>query len=138
MAFLSHSKIKTVLTAGVTIPLLAATIGCTTTVSPRYDDRPIYHDTGNIYKNKSYKNKGQYQRHKDDDIEDRIKQEARYPAIRQRAIRKVNGMGYQVTDIELDEKNNRGIFEIEAKRGGQEYEIELSYPDLRVIKLERD
>ena len=47
-------------------------------------------------------------------------------------------MGYTIKDIELKEKNNRGIFEIEAKRGNQEYDIVLSYPDLSVIKLEKD
>lgn len=47
-------------------------------------------------------------------------------------------MGYRVKNIELEEKNNRGVFEIEAKRGSQEYEILLSYPDLNVIKIEKD
>lgn len=47
-------------------------------------------------------------------------------------------MGYRVDEIELDEKNGRSIFEIEAKRGGQEYEIELGYPNLNVIKIEKD
>ena len=47
-------------------------------------------------------------------------------------------MGYRVKDIELEEKNNRGIFEIEAKRGSQEYEILLGYPNLNVIKVEKD
>ncbi len=47
-------------------------------------------------------------------------------------------MGYRVTDIELDEKKKRGIFEIEATRGGQDYEIELSYPNLEVIKIKKD
>ena len=47
-------------------------------------------------------------------------------------------MGYRVKDIELEEKNNRGVFEIEAKRGSQEYEITLGYPNLNVIKVEKD
>jgi uncharacterized membrane protein YkoI len=47
-------------------------------------------------------------------------------------------MGYRVKDIELDERNNRGVFEIEAKKGSQEYEILLSYPNLNVIKIEKD
>lgn len=93
--------------------------------------------------NSKYKNNGNYKNNserkkKGHDVEDRIKQEARYPAIKQRAIRKVNAMGYRVTDIELDEKKNRAFFDIEAKRGGQDYEIELSYPDLNVIKLKKD
>jgi uncharacterized membrane protein YkoI len=73
-----------------------------------------------------------------DDVEDKIKKEARYPAIKQRAINKVKNMGYSVKDIELEEKNNRGVFEIEAKRGSQEYDIVLGYPNLNVIKIEKD
>lgn len=90
------------------------------------------------YKNKDnnkYKNKDKKTGY---DVEDKIKNEARYPTIKQRAIRKVSAMGYRVMDIELDEKKKRGVFEIEAKRGGQEYEIELSYPNLEIIKIEKD
>ncbi len=86
-------------------------------------------------KNDNYRNN---QQANNDDIEDRIQKESRYPAVKQRAIRKVTSMGYRVEDIELDEKNNRGVFEIEAKKGSQDYEILLSYPNLEVIKLEKD
>ncbi|WP_286796407.1 hypothetical protein [Psychrobacter sp. UBA6291] len=41
-------------------------------------------------------------------------------------------------DIEFEEKNGRGVFEIEAKRGSQEYEILLGYPNLNVIKIKKD
>lgn len=99
----------------------------------------IWQDNKN---NGDYKNNGKYKdknkRYKNDDVEDKIRREARYPAIKQRAIRKVEGMGYRVKDIELEEKNNRGVFEIEAKRGSQEYEILLGYPNLNVIKIEKD
>ena len=47
-------------------------------------------------------------------------------------------MGYSVKDVELDEKNGRGVFKIEAKRGSQEYEIFLDYPNLNVIKIKKD
>ena len=95
----------------------------------------IWQDKNNGYNNGKHNNSGKY---KNDDAEDRIKREARYPAIKQRAINKVEGMGYRVKDIELEEKNNRGVFEIEAKRGSQEYEITLGYPNLNVIKIEKD
>ncbi|MEC5209615.1 putative membrane protein YkoI [Psychrobacter sp. PL15] len=101
------------------------------------------HNNGNdYYDNGKYKNNGKHKnnnkRYKNDDVEDNIKREARYPAVKQRAINKVQGMGYRVKDIELEEKNNRGIFEIEAKRGSQDYEITLGYPNLNVIKIEKD
>ena len=47
-------------------------------------------------------------------------------------------MGYRVKDIELEEKNNRGVFEVEARRGSQDYEILLGYPNLNVIKVKKD
>ncbi|WP_413519196.1 PepSY domain-containing protein [Psychrobacter glacincola] len=101
-------------------------------------------DWSNVWQDKNHNKNGHNgnynnnNRYKNDDVEDRIKREARYPAIKQRAVTKVQGMGYRVKDIELEEKNNRGVFEIEAKRGSQEYEILLSYPDLNVIKIEKD
>lgn len=97
-------------------------------------------DWSNVWKDKNRQNGNNYHNNKHDnnDIEDNIKKEARYPSIKQRAINKVRNMGYTIKDIELKEKNNRGIFEIEAKRGNQEYDIVLSYPDLNVIKLEKD
>ncbi|WP_261862545.1 hypothetical protein [Psychrobacter sp. JCM 18900] len=72
------------------------------------------------------------------DVEDTIKREARYPTIKRRAVNKVRAMGYRVEDIDLEEKNKRGVFEIEAKRGSQKYEILLSYPNLDVIKVRKD
>lgn len=99
------------------------------------------HNNDNRYNNNGHHN-GKYNnnnyRNKNNDLEDNIKREARYPAVKQRAINKVKNMGYSIKDIELKEKNNRGIFEIEAKRGSQDYKIVLSYPDLNVIKLEKD
>jgi uncharacterized membrane protein YkoI len=95
----------------------------------------------NDYKKDKYKNNGKYKQnkhYKNDDIENSIKRDSRYPAIKQRAINKVRSMGYRVEDIELEEKNGRGVFEIEAKRGSQEYEILLGYPNLNVIKVEKD
>lgn len=97
-------------------------------------------DWSNVWKDKDrhYGNNYHNNKHNNNDIEDNIKKEARYSAVKQRAINKVRNMGYTIKDIELKEKNNRGIFEIEAKRGNQEYDIVLSYPDLSVIKLEKD
>lgn len=77
-------------------------------------------------------------RHDKNDIEDTIKNESRYPQVKQRAIKKLNNMGYQVEDIEIDEQNGKGVFEIEATNSGQDYEVILGYPNLNVIKLERD
>ncbi|WP_201526301.1 PepSY domain-containing protein [Psychrobacter frigidicola] len=106
-----------------------------------WQDKNNHHQNGNGYNNNQYNNhngNGYYGQNKQDDVEDRIKKEASYPAIKQRAVRKVSDMGYRVKDIELEEEDNRGVFEIEAKRGSQDYDIVLGYPNLNVIKLEKD
>lgn len=98
-----------------------------------------HHQHNNGYDaNGRYNNNNYYGNRYQNNVEDNIKSEARYPAIRQRALRKLNGLGYKVTSIDLDEKNNRGVFEIEAKKGGQDYDIVLSYPSLDIIKIEKD
>ena len=54
------------------------------------------------YKKDKYKNHGKYKnnkRYKDDDIENSIKRDSRYPAIKQRAVNKVKSMGYSVKDV---------------------------------------
>lgn len=102
----------------------------------RYDNDRDY-DKHDYDKKDKYRNKNR-NRYKNDDVEDSIKRESRYPAIKQRAVRKLRAMGYRVKNIELEEKNNRGVFEIEARRGSQDYEILLGYPNLNVIKVEND
>ncbi|MFP3455788.1 hypothetical protein R0J89_05895 [Psychrobacter sp. SIMBA_152] len=100
-----------------------------------------YQKDNDHYKKDKHKDNGKYKndkRYKKGDIEDSIKRESRYPAIKRRAINKVRSMGYRVEDIDLEEKNKRGVFDIEARRGSQEYEILLSYPNLDVINVKKD
>lgn len=100
-----------------------------------------YQKDNDRYKKDKHKDNGKYKndkRYKKGDIEDSIKRESRYPAIKRRAINKVRSMGYRVEDIDLEEKNKRGVFDIEARRGSQEYEILLSYPNLDVINVKKD
>ena len=100
-----------------------------------------YSKDNNHDKKDKYKGNGKYKndkRYKKDDVEDMIKRESRYPAIQRRAVSKVRSMGYRVDSIDLEEKNKRGVFEIEAKRGSQKYEILLSYPNLDVIRVKKD
>lgn len=103
------------------------------------DDK--YENDKDRYKKDKYKDDGKYKdkgKYKNGDIEDSIKRESRYPAIERRAIKKVRAMGYRVKGITLEEKRNRGIFEVEARRGSQDYKILLSYPNLNVIRVKKD
>ena len=106
-------------------------------------DKKSWSSTGknDRYEKDKYKNNGKHKNskhHKNGDVEGNITRESRYPAIKQQAIRKVSAMGYRVKDIELEEKNNRGVFEVEARRGSQDYEILLGYPNLNVIRVKKD
>jgi uncharacterized membrane protein YkoI len=101
-------------------------------------DNKSKNNNGRYKENKHKDNYQNGQRYKKGDVEDTIKRESRYPAIKRRAINKVRAMGYRVEDIDLEEKNKRGVFEIEGKRGSQKYEILLSYPNLDVIKVRKD
>ncbi|MBI0425896.1 hypothetical protein [Psychrobacter sp. NG27] len=108
--------------------------------SNNWEDKKYQQDNDRD-KNDKYKGNGKYKndkRYKKDDVEDSIKRESRYPAIQRRAVSKVRSMGYRVDSIDLEEKNKRGVFEIEAKRGSQKYEILLSYPNLDVIRVQKD
>ena len=136
----NHSVLKKMLSLAIGATLIGGLAGCVVTPDYDYGDRPIYKDDRHqTNKHHDREHKNDYKKkYKADDVEDRIKREARYPAIKRQAVRKIQSMGYRVDEIELDEKNGRGIFEIEAKRGGQEYEIELGYPNLNVIKIEKD
>lgn len=110
------------------------------TWSNNWEDKKYQQDNDRDKKDK-YKGNGKYKndkRYKKDDVEDSIKRESRYLAIQRRAVSKVRSMGYRVDSIDLKEKNKRGVFEIEAKRGSQKYEILLSYPNLDVIRVEKD
>lgn len=42
--------------------------------------------------------------------------------------------GYRVHDIDADDYRGRPVLDVEAYKGGREYDIKLSYPDLRIIK----
>ena len=100
-----------------------------------------YQRDNDRYKKDKYKDDDKYKgnkRYKKGDVKDSIKRESRYPAIKRRAINKVRAMGYRVEDIDLEENNKRGVFEVEARRGSQKYEILLSYPTLEVIRVKKD
>lgn len=103
--------------------------------STQKDWSKVWEDKNNHHNN--YQDRNNHHNN-GDDLEDRIKKESRYPSIKQSAINKIKNMGYQIDKIEIDEDNGQAIFEIEAKRGGQDYDIDMSYPDLKIIKSEKD
>ncbi|WP_315040560.1 PepSY domain-containing protein [Faucicola mancuniensis] len=74
----------------------------------------------------------------DDEIEYKILRDANYPAIKQKAIKQLQAKGYRVLDIDADDYHGKPSLSIEAVKNHQEYDIELSYPDLKVLKEKLD
>ena len=81
-----------------------------------------------------------YGDHYDDDyIEAQVRRDPNYPEIRQRAIRILQSQGYtRIKDIDVDTFNGRPVLEFEAHKGYQEFDIKMSYPDLRIISQTPD
>ena len=46
--------------------------------------------------------------------------------------------GYQVHDVDADDHWGKPVLEVEAYKNGREYDIVLSYPDLKIIKEQVD
>ncbi|WP_230660796.1 PepSY domain-containing protein [Psychrobacter sp. I-STPA10] len=74
----------------------------------------------------------------DDKIKKSVYEDSNFDSIKQKAIQKLSNMGYTVEDIDVDDYRQKPVLEIEAKRGSQDYDIKLSYPDLQIIKIEED
>ena len=76
------------------------------------------------------------------DQEDKIKKsmlsDPNFETIKAKAIQKIEAMGYKVDDINTDDYRQKPIFEIEAERGNEEYEIRLAYPSLDILTVEED
>lgn len=67
-------------------------------------------------------------------IERQIYQDKNFASIQQKAIQKLEKLGYEVVDVEADDYRNKPALSIEAYKNNQEYDIKLSYPDLTILK----
>ena len=55
-------------------------------------------------------------------------------ANRAKAVRMLEQRGYQVHEVDPDDHWGKPVLEIEAYKNGREYDIILSYPDLKIIR----
>jgi len=95
----------------------------------RYDDRyERDYDRNDDYRYRD----GKY--YDDDYIEHQIYSDRNFEQNRAKAIRMLEQRGYRVHDIDADDYRGRPVLDVEAYKGGREYDIKLSYPDLRIIK----
>lgn len=120
-----HTLLKTTTTASMIAVLLTITTGCVTA--------PGYNAYGDLYED-VYKDSKVYKKHKK--TINSIDKELYQPAIEQRAANKVSNMGYRVKDVKYKKGDSK--IKVKAKRGSEDYKIELGYPSYNVIKIKED
>lgn len=120
-----HTLLKTTATASMIAVLLTITTGCVTA--------PGYNAYGDLYED-IYKDSKVYKKHKK--TINSIDKELYQPAIEQRAANKVSNMGYRVKDVKYKKGDSK--IKVKAKRGSEDYKIELGYPSYNVINIKED
>ena len=73
-----------------------------------------------------------------DYIEQQIYSDKNFEQNRAKAVRMLEQRGYQVHDIEADDKWGKPVLEVEAYKNGREYDITLSYPSLKIHREKLD
>ena len=94
----------------------------------RYDDR--YERDYDHYDDYRYRD-GKY--YDDDYIEYQIYNDPSFEQKRAQVMRILERRGYQVHEIEADDRRGRPVLKAEAFKNGREYDIVFSWPDLRII-----
>ncbi len=117
--------LRTTVTTSMITALLTIMTGCVTV--------PGYNAYGDLYED-IYKDSKIYKKHKK--TIKSIDKELYQPAIEQRAANKVSNMGYRVKDVKYKKGDSK--IKVKAKRGGENYKIELGYPSYNVIKIKED
>ena len=102
----------------------------------RYDDR--YDDRYNDRYERDYDRNDDHRyrdgKYYDDDyIEHQIYSDPSFEQKRAQVMRILERRGYQVHEIEADDRRGRPVLKAEAFKNGREYDIVFSWPDLRII-----
>ena len=92
----------------------------------RYDDR-----YDQRYDGSRYRRDGKY--YDDDYIEYQIYSDPSFEQKRAQVMRILERRGYQVHEIEADDRRGRPVLKAEAFKDGREYDIVFSWPDLQSI-----
>lgn len=74
----------------------------------------------------------------DDHIEHQIQADAQFAKKRNEAIAILKKRGYQVAKVEADDHRGQPVLSVEAYKNGQEYEIIMAYPSLKILREKRD
>ena len=73
-----------------------------------------------------------------DAIERQIYSDKNFEQNRAKAVKMLEKRGSRVYKIEADDHRGRPAFDVDAYKGNVEYDIKLSYPDLRILKEKID
>ena len=73
-----------------------------------------------------------------DYIEYQVRQDVNFDKNIEKAIVILAKKGYQVGEIDVDDRWGKPVLEIEAYKGYVNYDIVMSYPDLKIISERRD
>ena len=73
-----------------------------------------------------------------DYIEHQIYSDKNFEQNRAKAVKILEQKGYQVYDVDADDHRGKPVLEIEAYKDGREYDIIMTYPDLKIIKEQID
>lgn len=76
--------------------------------------------------------------HADDYREFQLRQDADFGKTVQKAVDILTKKGYQVGEVDVDYKWGKPVLEIEAYKNHQEYDIVMSYPDLKILSERPD
>ena len=110
-----------------------ALTACAAPTSYNYDDN-YRTDRTDRYEQRSddyrYRD-GKY--YNDDYIEYKIYSDPSFEQKRAQVMRILERRGYQVHEIEADDRRGRPVLKAEAFKNGREYDIVFSWPDLRII-----
>lgn len=74
----------------------------------------------------------------DDRVEAKMHQDVNFDATVAKAVKMLEAKGYTVQNVEADSEFGKPVLEVEAYKNYQEYDIKLSYPELKILKERRD
>lgn len=69
-----------------------------------------------------------------DYIEHKVYSDPNFEQKREQAVQILQKKGYSVGEIDADDHWGKPVLEIEAYKNGREYDVIMSYPDLKIIR----
>ncbi len=71
-------------------------------------------------------------------IKQSVYQDKNFAQYKQKAMQKLQSMGYSVDEIEADDYRQKWILQADVEKNDTDYEIRLSYPSLDILTIEED